>query len=250
MQGELHKLITMKKIFVLLALGLGVMSAQAQITTGESSSKVIRTGNRAQAGNFGLYIGATTDMFRNLSNGGPEEFSCLPLINLKYMKTDNLEYRLGFEWWKSSTTTETDYGYNGAYGSKSEVTDAQSMYMFYPGAAYHFSKQNLLDVYVGVELPFGFSSASYEVKGGADESASHFRMGVGAFIGLQAYVGNLPLALGMEYGISSMYSTVSDGHLSKDGMTVDFNGPRKGNDESRWELGHQVRFTLSYYFNL
>ena len=194
----MHNLITMKKIFVLLALGLGVMSAQAQITTGESSSKVIRTGNRAQAGNFGLYIGATTDMFRNLSNGGPEDFSCLPLINLKYMKTDNLEYRLGFEWWKSSTTTETDYGYNGAYGSKSEVTDAKSMYMFYPGVAYHFSKQNLLDVYVGSELPFGFSSASYEVKGGTDESASHFRMGVGAFIGLQAYVGNLPLALGME----------------------------------------------------
>ena len=62
----------MKKLVTMLFMCLGILSAQAQITTGESTSRVIRTGNRAQAGNFGIYFGMTTDMFKNLSNGGPK----------------------------------------------------------------------------------------------------------------------------------------------------------------------------------
>lgn len=222
----------------MLSMCLSVLAVQAQITTGENSSKVIRTGNRAQAGNFGIYFGGTTDMFRNLGNGGPDKFSCLPLINLKYMKTDQLEYRLGFEWWKKSESND-----NGDV----ETSSSESSFLFYPGVAYHFSRNNLLDVYVGGELPFGFGSMGVEYDD-EDSSASQFKVGLGAFIGLQAYIANLPLAVGLEYGVSTLYNHVGDGTMTKDGMTIE--NIIEDNSQSQWKLGHQVRFTLSYYFNL
>ena len=216
---------------------LGVHAVQAQITTGENSSKVIRTGNRAQAGNFGIYVGATTNMFKNLGKSD-KSISCMPLINMKYMQTNQLEYRLGLEWWKESNTLD-----NGDIESKSY----ESSFMFYPGVAYHFSRNNLLDVYVGADLPVGFGSLGSEYDD-EDSSASQFKVGLGAFIGLQAYIANLPVAVGVEYGVNTLYNHVGDGTMTKDGMTI--SSIQKDLTQSQWKLGHQVRFTLSYYFNL
>jgi hypothetical protein len=246
---------TMKKVFLLMALCFGTMMANAQISTGESTAKVIRTGNRAQAGNFGLYLGATTDMFNKIGDKGVD-FSALPLINLKYMATDNVEYRLGIEWWKSktSTTAEVPTGEVDSNGNPKtkEVNGYQSekSYMFYPGLAYHFNNRNLLDVYVGGELPFGIGNYG---NGDDDDDyyVSHFRVGLGAFIGLQAYVANLPVAIGCEYGIHGLYNYAGDGNLTADGMTIDKTiGYKKDESQSHFNLGHQVRFTLTYYFNL
>jgi len=236
----------MKKLLTLMVMALMAVGANAQITTGESTSNVIRTGNRAQEGNFGIYFGATTDMFKNI--GKDVKFSAMPLINLKYMKSDNIEYRLGIEWWKKSTSSKDKRGDKSIESSLSE-----SSFMFYPGLAYHFNNKNLLDVYVGGELPIGIAGASYDT-GDTDEGATNFRVGLGAFIGLQAYLANLPIALGVEYGISTQLSTVSNGTLTQDGMTMDmnngYNGVMKDYSTTKWMLGHQVRFTLSYYFNL
>ncbi len=240
-----------------MAVCFGMTAANAQITTGESSSHVIRTGNRAQAGNFGIYLGATSDIFKNIGDDGPSSFSAIPLINLKYMKTDQLEYRLGIEWWKKTNSSEMpmptgDYNEEtGEMDTKTvEQSTSKSHFMFYPGVAYHFSNKNLLDVYVGGELPFGWGRHCVDYDG-EDESTGNFRIGLGAFIGLQAYIGNLPVAVGVEYGLSTMYSTVGDGTMTKDGMTIDYNaGIQKDYSESKWELGHQLRATVSYYFNL
>lgn len=235
----------MRKIsFLLLMLCASCMIGHAQITTGESSSQVIRTGNRAQKGDFGLYMGGTSTIFKGLSD--VDDFQFLPLINVKYMFSDKLEGRIGIEWWKKSDTTEQEV----EEGDDIEITTSESSMLFYPGIAYHFSNTNLLDVYVGAELPFGWGSNGWD-DGEDDESASHFRIGVGAFVGLQAYIANLPIALGVEYGLSTMYNTVSDGTLTKDGMTIDAEkGVMKDNSNSSWKLGHQARFTLTYFFKL
>ena len=246
----------MKKFLGLLAVCFSLAVANAQITTGESTSQVIRTGNRAQAGNFGIYFGATTNVFKSIGNFGDADISAIPLINLKYMKSDKLEYRLGIEWWKKTSSTEDkvlDVNDEGEEVKKKvESKNKEKQFTFYPGVAYHFSNTNLLDVYVGGELPFGWASYYTEVDD-EDASTSSFRIGLGAFIGLQAYIGNLPLALGVEYGISSMYNHVGDGSFTKDGMTIDYNQGNfyeEDHKESNWTLGHQIRLTLSYYFNL
>ena len=230
----------MKKAFLLLALCCATFVANAQITTGQSTSKVVRTGNRAQAGNFGIYLGATTDMFQKIGDKGVD-FSALPLINLKYMKTDNLEYRVGIEWWKSKTTNKFDGDITGQRSEKS--------YMFYPGVAYHFNNKNLLDVYVGGEVPFGYANEGTATDDD-DFYTSQFRFGLGAFIGLQAYIANLPIAVGVEYGVSGLYNTASDGRLTQDGMTIEKGSYLEDLSQSVFKLGHQARFTLTYYFDL
>lgn len=244
-----------------MALCFSVAVADAQITTGETTSKVIRTGNRAKAGDFGIYFGATTNVFKSIESFGEKDgvkYSAMPLINLKYMKSDKLEYRLGIEWWKKSSSFEEkipeyDEETMEKKGSKKvETSSSESRFTFYPGVAYHFSNRNLLDVYVGGELPFGWSSYGGD-NGDEDYSTSQFRIGLGAFIGLQAYIGNLPLAVGLEYGLSTMYNSVSDGSFTKDGMSINYNEGNfymEDHSESNWTLGHQVRVTLSYYFNL
>lgn len=256
-----------KTLFIALLATLGgALAANAQITTGEPTSKVIRTGNRAEKGDFGLYIGATTSMFGNIFK---EEVDMvpLPLLNLKYMATDNFELRVGLEAYKLSerlngnlrTEENTYLPDNQKYG--------ESTVMLYPGFSYHFSRLNILDVYVGAELPLGWETNNYKTVSTNYESQNtkrSFVIGLGAFVGLQAYIADLPLAIGVEYGISSRLDT---GLKYKNTTTIDNQttvayspsladlpnikpagdayeklNARKG------EIGGQLRLTLSYYF--
>lgn len=247
----------------------GVISAQ--ITTGEPQAKKIRTGNRAQAGDFGLYLGATSNMFKAI--GDDMTFDTpLPLINLKYMVTNEWEIRLGLEFSKTTTTVKGDT-YSGEDESESYSTKTkqiQSKNFFSPGFAYHFSKSNILDVYAGVELPIGWQRDA--TKGSYDDTSSNistggFRIGLGAFIGIQAYLGNLPLALGVEYGISSMFhGRQRTKHVFDDGKTeqtyytpaldpkiMEEMGISAGDmydnlKASQGQIGNQFRLTLTYYF--
>ena len=242
------------KLLIALAL-LGSVVAQAQITTGENSSQVIRTGNRADKGDFGIYLGATSNMMKDLFDGDTK-ISALPLINLKYMVTDKVEARLGFEWYAKnqfSSSKNNDHEWEGT------MVDRENKVMFYPGIAYHFNKSNILDVYVGGELPIGGAGlASYTkynedlYKGEKDKhahnSATQFNIGLGAFIGLQAYICNLPLAIGLEYGVSCQYNHVGNGIFSEEGMTIEEVFPHAS--DNKFILGNQARLTFSYYFKL
>ncbi len=244
-----------------MALSLSIATgADAQISTGETSSKVIRTGNRAQAGNFGMYFGATSEIFKNIGASGTK-FSAIPLINLKYMKTDQLEYRLGLEWYDKYTSENTFGGEDDKV--KASATTDESRFMFYPGIAYHFSPKNLLDVYVGAELPIGFGTEgkhTYVTGNDEDElnvtdghTAKVFRVGVGAFVGLQAYIANLPIAVGVEYGVSTLYNHYNQGTFEKDNYylsEIDAANIDSQRSATKWKLGNQVRVTLSYYFSL
>lgn len=231
----------MKKILFLIACCMTLASsAFAQISTGKISNTTMRTGNRAEAGNLGIYLGASTDMFRKLTDSddkGIQSLEMLPLINLKYMATDEVELRTGIEWFKQTYTRD----------SGSESTNFESSFMLSPGVAFHFNSHNLLDVYVGGEMPFGWGSLGYE-NDKSDVKASNFKFGMGAFIGLQCYVANLPVAIGLEYGITGLYNTVSDGVLTSDGMSISHT--YEDLDESKFQLGNQLRLTLSYYFDL
>lgn len=260
----------MKTKFMLLALFLlmGTSVSFAQITTGKPTSKEIRTGNRAQAGDFGLYMGVTSNMFKDMFDGDVQ-LQALPLINFKYMVSDRFETRLGLELYKASERLKGDvlsevdegetYFQSNKYG--------RSQAMFYPGIAYHFSKRNLLDVYVGAELPIGWNSNRSLME--ADDvsqkiTKNSFVIGLGAFIGLQAYIADLPLAIGVEYGLSSRFDAKLKYkcEMSEDGQTQTYYVPdlsafkNLATDAERFdklkakkgEIGSQFRLTLTYYF--
>jgi hypothetical protein len=257
-----------KTLFIALLATLGgALAANAQITTGEPTSKVIRTGNRAEKGDFGLYIGATTSMFGNIFK---EEVDMvpLPLLNLKYMATDKWELRIGVELYRSmeKLSGSVDNGKHTVTNYKNHFKEGSAM--LYPGFAYHFSPLNIFDVYLGAELPFGWNSFSLISDGTTPSymtTKKTFNIGLGAFVGIQAFIANLPLAIGLEYGFSShlnaalKYKNV----VANNGTTQVTYSPDleyfnviaeevpTAYDKLRAKaggIGSQIRVTLSYYF--
>ena len=151
----------MRKLSLVLVAMMAVSTAFAQISTGEINSSVIpRTGNRPQEGDFGMYIGASVTQImdlvklnQNKSAEFPDQvFWSLPAVNLKYYFTDNWEGRIGFQFGCQGATNKMrtkDYYY--------QHTRDINYTRFLPGVAYHFNTNNILDVYVGAQVPIGFN---------------------------------------------------------------------------------------------
>ncbi|MBE6332337.1 MAG: hypothetical protein E7070_08555 [Bacteroidales bacterium] len=234
-----------------IAISMVATSMFAQITTGEPTAKKIQTGNRAEEGDWGIYLGASTSMFKDFTDGDID-VEALPLINFKHMLSDEVEARLGLKIYR---TKEKMKGKDSKGGDKFFDRHITSEYFFYPGLAYHFDKSNLLDVYGGVDLPIGITRDSYkEEYGGVETSKSlgQFHIGVGAFIGLQAYVANLPVAVGLEYGISTMLNCGNKWEIDDGTDTyyteVDGSYQFKELSKSDSKVGNEVRVTISYFF--
>ncbi|MBQ0056088.1 MAG: hypothetical protein KBT20_00390 [Bacteroidales bacterium] len=236
-----------------MALLLVAPSVSAQITTGEPTSKVIKVGNRAEEGDWGIYIGANTSMFKDITDSGIE-VSALPLINLKYMYSDEIEARLGLKMYRTTTKEKGELFDSGSDGEFMNRT-LNSEYFLTPGLAYHFNRSNLLDVYGGVELPIGFTHDKSVSEMGDDEmtqSSGKFNIGLGAFIGLQAYIANLPVAVGVEYGISSIFNfgdkvkidNGEDTYYMKKGEKTMYDELSRSNST----VGSEIRVTISYFF--
>jgi len=191
---------------------MGIGTAFAQISTGEPNSSVIpRTGNRPQAGDFGMYLGASVTQVIDLVELNKKEdgaaFWALPAINLKYYTTDKFELRLGFEFACKGTANNNKYK-ESAVGTYKE-SETKNFTRFLPGFAYHFNTSNILDVYVGAQVPIGFDidvmngqSVIDGKKYSSKTTKGDFVIGGGVFLGLQFFVADLPFAIGVEGGYS------------------------------------------------
>ena len=281
----------MKKILFIALMAGFAMTAAAQISEGEPSAKKYTTGNRPLKGTYGLYFGVESDLFGgNLNDAGGFLTKPFPIVNLKYMLSDNVELRLGMRFRKDRETLkygndkDEDNGiaFDESYKSKAVVADNQ----FRPGIAYHFTKSNLLDVYAGAEGIIGWRRNVLKTWSDVDDTETSItqtnaypftgvskgvQFGVGAFIGLQAFIARLPLAVGFEYGITTLWD---GGMKNRTYVKVGDNDPittysdaanwqylagtvagQRGNNEfdyvkaRKGSWGNQVRFTISYYFN-
>lgn len=196
----------MRKILILaVAIMVFGISASAQLTTGTPSAKEYTIGNRAQSGDFGIYLGWSSNMFKDLMDSDIEFENPMPLVNLKYMMSDQMELRVGLEFYK---TSEKIKGKDLDEGEKYSCKIVKSENRITPGFAYHFSNKNILDVYAGAQGLIGWSrnvnKRSYEGDK-VTTSRKSIDLGVGGVIGLQAYIANLPIALGIEYGINLLW---------------------------------------------
>ena len=215
--------ILMKKTSLLIVALLAVSTAFAQISTGEPHSSVIpRTGNRPQAGDFGLYLGGSVtqviDLIKLNKNPkfGKNAFWALPAINLKYYLTDNLEGRIGFQFaCQSSTKKVTD---NNDDATWDKTVQDVNYTRFLPGIAYHFNTNNIIDVYLGAQVPIGFNIDNIKTTGNNgvvsytnQDKNNKFVVGAGVFFGLQVFIADLPFAIGLETGYSGIAS-FSGGH--------------------------------------
>ncbi len=251
----------MKKTIIFVAcLTMACMSVCAQISTGEPNASVIaRTGNRPQRGDWGLYLGGSVsqvmDLVKYCQSAGAEGAYGLPLVNLKYYCTDNFEFRMGFQFAAQTQKEKTFTSLESGAEYEKTVSAGTDYTRLLPGVAYHFNSKNILDVYVGAQLPIGFNSATaktYESNAGIiTSSKAHvgtFVIGGGLFVGLQFFIADLPIAIGVEGGYSGLveassipsYSieTGSSSQKYKDGTAT---------TTACWRADASLHF--SYYFN-
>lgn len=238
----------------LLAMFTIVTGVFAQISEGEPNfSTIPRTGNRPVEGNCGLYLGASVtqiiDMVQN--NTKTNVYWALPAINFKYYFTDNWEGRIGFEFSCETENKKISYDDNFAHNSYNN-----NFTRFLPGVAYHFNTKNILDVYLGAQIPIGFdlSKANTSVLNYSEtQKMSTFVIGGGVFMGLQVFVADLPFAIGIEAGYSGYVRT--GGHnittISSEGTTTQYLNGLAITDASaaRAHWGADAAITFSYYFH-
>ena len=99
-----------------------------------------------------------------------------------------------------------------------KVTQNVNYTRFLPGAAYHFNTNNILDVYLGMQMPIGFDlnqtkRSAYDgtTKASVLDKNNQFVIGGGIFLGLQVFIADLPFAIGIETGYSGV-AHISGGH--------------------------------------
>lgn len=263
----------MKKItFSLLAMLLVVTSAMAQISTGEPYVSVIpRTGNRPQQGDWGLYVGASVTQIIDLvqynqraASTDPADRSsvywALPMVNLKYYAANNWELRCGFEFACQTESQKLnlldDTKKLGTVSSKLESNFTR----FLPGFAYHFNTNNILDVYMGAQMPIGWE-INMSKESGKDANNNEgflmtrtgtFVLGGGVFVGLQVFIADLPFAIGIEGGYSGM---ARFGGLTKTTEVIDnkkqvfVDGQQISSATKTFaSWGADAAITFSYYF--
>ena len=121
----------MKKILFSALMACFALTASAQISEGAPSAKKYATGNRPTKGTFGLYVGAESDLFDRVTDRFA--FNPLPIVNLKYMVSDNFELRLGMKFWKQRESLHfgNDKGdvnaYDEKYNAKAVVAEAVNL---------------------------------------------------------------------------------------------------------------------------
>lgn len=237
----------------------------AQLSTGQSSTSVIKTGNRPQAGDWGIFIGPSYSEIQDMLDNNIK-LRGLPLVNLKYYSNDHMEWRLGLQFYKTYEKLKGDIiDENFKNTGSIDKKDVKSYNRIIPGFAYHFSSRNLLDVYVGGTLPFGWEQDGSINEGVYDRenlknniTRTSFVIGIGAFIGLQAFVADLPFSIGLEYGLSGLLHTNNKykHEISTKKGTQTYYTTDKGNDATMYdklnnkkgEFGSDIRLTFSYYF--
>ena len=253
-----------KLLLSVLCVCMSYTFSYAQLSTGKSTSTVIRTGNRPQQGDFGIFIGPSYSEIKDMCDN-KVEFRGFPLVNFKYYYTENIEWRLGLQFHRTREKLKGDlldeaFEDMGSIKSK----EVKSYNRITPGIAYHFSSRNLLDVYVGGTLPLGWDRDGRidEQKYDGEETKNNvtrttFVVGIGAFIGLQAFIADLPLSIGLEYGLSGLIHTGNKykHEITTEDGTQTYFTQQKDSDlmfdklhSKKGEFGSDARVTISYYF--
>jgi len=262
----------MKKILLFSMIALFCMPAFAQLSTRENQEpSVFKTGTRPEQGDIGIWVGPSITEFIQMADK-EINWRGMPLINFKFYLTDELVLRAGLQIYnKSQGLTGKERQPDSA---DFKFSKSNTYFMITPGIEYHFTPKNLVDVYIGASLPLGCNAISNKStttigkdKIKNNQTQNQFLLGIGAFVGLQCFVADLPLAIGLEFGISgfgkfggatkNVVTEKNENGKYEDKKYFTYDDPEFGSgmmqakkiSTSKFELGYDLRVTLSYYFN-
>lgn len=210
----------MKKLSTLLLLLLPTLLF-AQFSTRESDSTVYKLGCRPTKGYKVLTLSFDPV---GIADSDESFFKKVGLTdgNLfygRYYLKDNLAARLGVRLFKDgkSSKGDVDVAFTGGNVSGKEMRFATSEFIFIPGLERHFSYNNIFDFYVAGDLYLGYgrtirventdySNGFYDHE---KRTTPKFMMGAGAFVGVNVFVMDLPISIGVEYGLNAIYNLSS-----------------------------------------
>ncbi|HEY8403571.1 MAG TPA: hypothetical protein VIK71_03070 [Flavobacteriales bacterium] len=275
----------MKKILLFTAFAaLAVTQSFAQLSTRENYDVNLRMGTRPQAGDAALQF--VLPMFGTGSAGLFSGNSLLSndFLTYKYYYTNDIVLRGGLRWSVESGAakgTAADSSETNQIG-KGNIQELNEKYVNRDfslgiGAEKHFTNSNIFDVYAGAEVMFGFAKDKtrneYDYFNGnknyVTETTKSRVLGFGLFTGFNMFVAELPLSVGLEYGLTGkwlfggktkvefdqQFGSVSnsgeyfavDGHMNNEG------GVRQYSDfksrEFNMNTNHNVRLSINIYFS-
>lgn len=271
----------MKKTILSFAL-LGLCSmASAQLSTRENQDTRYKFGGRPVAGDYGLTFGLTIN---NAAFGDASDttraisiWNRLGRGNLitgkKYISND-VAYRAGIRLYRDSRSIKAELDSSEQLPntlSEAQFLSASREYMLVPGIEKHFSSANIFDVYLAGDLYLGFgrdkSINSTTNRQGQTASTTmttpYTIVGLGGVIGVNVFVLDLPISVGVEYGLSAFWQL---GDRTKveveetDGDSYEYftvsNDPWGGGQYSSvkqkymtMNTNDQVRVVMNIYFN-
>lgn len=289
----------MKRIFTYLGLALLAIASttdvSAQLSDRINNPSTFRTGTRPVAGNFAFYLGMDMDQISEIFSDEEDVDvkTAVPLINLRYYKTDDLVLRAGFTIWKKKRVLEGEIDTLAAsianpfslagqgVGSFYEHTETEGYGLFHIGFEKHFKSSNMLDGYVGVTLPFGYSTGKDITNKGTDYSSDYEKVtgkrfgivyGYELYFGINTFVADLPLSIGAEMGVRGLGFTSNQYNYDVEGSVggIAYSGSYSTNNiddfedtaaqttadalnfsslkTKEFDTKGLLRFTIAYYF--
>lgn len=213
----------MKKLFyAFLFIILGVNFTFAQLSDRVNSPSTFKIGTRPVAGNWGIVLAPGYQDFKDMvsridGNDTTAVVNVLPVIALRMYKSDNLVLRIGI---RSKTKNLKLAGTvlapttGGNYITELKYQRRNAELYITPGFEYHFSKSNILDVYLGASIPIGYfkeNQTDYRRESDltgfySSEERKRFGLAYGfeGFVGIQAFVADLPFSIGVELGSTAL----------------------------------------------
>lgn len=259
--------------------------ASAQLSTRENQDTRYKFGGRPVAGDYGLTFGWTINnpsfgeypgdstrsiaVWNALSRGN--------LITGKKFVSDDVAYRAGIRLTRNSRSVSGDVDSTASLPnslSAAEFRSSSREYMIVPGIEKHFSSSNIFDVYMAGDLFLGFGkdkTVSSTTNRAGETTATTMTtpytiVGLGGIIGVNLFILDLPLSVGVEYGLSAFwllgdrtkvevetpsesyeYFTVSN---DQSGVSTATNGFSDVSQKyMTMNSNDQVRITANIYFN-
>jgi hypothetical protein len=265
----------MRKISVIFLLVLMASASFAQLSDRVNDNSSYKIGARPVEGSkvltFGFNVNQSVfDNYNNLKQGG--------LISGKYFIKDDVAIRGGIRITKESTFSKGDIDQDLNPGVKSaESKSSIREYVLVPGIEKHFNSGNIFDVYGGGDLFLGFKREVFrdnvdQVDGDFNhysEKTPSTLVGLGGVVGFNVFVLDLPLSIGMEYGLQGLWTLGGKTHVesetkvggvstTQDYYTQTNNGA--GNPDAfgysklkkrstTWDTNSNLRVIVNIYFN-
>ncbi len=200
----------MKKIILVLI----VVIASASFINAQNSNDTLlfRKKIRPVKGFKGIYIGTSYQLIKNMIKDSTT-FVGIPLINGKYYLRDNMVLRAEI----SAYETQQKFAGKSLSGEVGRNTKSKSdaEYKITFGYEYHFSKNNIVDIYTGIGIPIGiereaiYNTTTYNTFGDYnkhDITRTSFIYGFEPHLGIQGFIGKLPISISVEWGLRAIFT--------------------------------------------